>query len=116
MDISNQVSFDFHSLCFVIFILTLPLVHHQPSPLKLPLTRFHCFYCLLLIALSKSIIIHHYILYAKHWGRGGGGIVSEWFVLGISYSPAVDGAAASLCVGEELIQGTAENTTYKHLE
>lgn len=46
----------------------------------------------------------------------GGEIVSEWFVLGISYSPAVDGAAASLCVGEELIQGTAENTTCKHLE
>ena len=37
-------------------------------------------------------------------------------MLGISYSPAVDGAAASLCVGEELIQGTAENTTCKHLE
>ena len=73
MDISNQVSFDFHSLCSVVFVLTLPLVHHQPSPLELPLTCFHCFHCLLLIALSKSIIIHHYILYAKRWGVGVGG-------------------------------------------
>lgn len=65
MDISNQVSFDFHSLSLLSsFPLILPLVHCQLSPAEMSLT---C--CISLFAAHcsvQSVIIHLYILEVKH--------------------------------------------------
>lgn len=63
MDISNQVSFDFHSLSLLSsFPLILPFVHCQLSPPEMSccISSFaaHCS--------VQSLIIHHYILEEKH--------------------------------------------------